>query len=426
VQPFACPGMSGVVGVDVRLVEPVRGDAGLGNLVHVLGANLDLDRYTGRTEQYRVQGLVAVRFGNGDVVLELARQRFVQVMDDAEHPIASLDIVNDDADGVDIEHLGQRQPLVGHLAVDAVEVFFAPNDAGVELFLAQAILDRGLKPLHDLASVAACLVYRLLDYAVTHRVEGRKAKILEFQADGVHAEPVGDRHVDIERFAGDAAALGRHHHRQCAHVVQTVGELDHLAEILRLRLVGILKLHLGQLADPVDHLGDLVAELAGQHLLGDLGVLDDVVQQCRDDARHVHAHFGEHVGDVEWVTDIGLTGQAELTVMGAGAEQVGAVDFVELRPLKVSLEQVGKVAQAEQCSKVVLGIDGRWAAIIARLASGWDGCQWSGVRRHAGADAAWMAASCAPLRAAPEGVPLRRPAIPRRVPAPSPRRGCPW
>jgi hypothetical protein len=53
-----------------RLVEPVRGDAGLGHRVHGLGADLELHRRAQRAHQRGVQRLVAVGLGDGDVVLE--------------------------------------------------------------------------------------------------------------------------------------------------------------------------------------------------------------------------------------------------------------------------------------------------------------------------------------------------------------------
>ena len=57
----------------VVLVEPVGGDAGLGNMVHLARADLKLDRRAVRADQGRVQRLVAVDLRDRDVVLELAR-----------------------------------------------------------------------------------------------------------------------------------------------------------------------------------------------------------------------------------------------------------------------------------------------------------------------------------------------------------------
>ena len=53
------------------LVAPVRGDAVLGVLVHLLGADLDLDGRPSSSAHDGVQRLVAVRLGPRDVVVEL-------------------------------------------------------------------------------------------------------------------------------------------------------------------------------------------------------------------------------------------------------------------------------------------------------------------------------------------------------------------
>ena len=64
-----------VVGGLVLLVAPVRGDAELGPPVHLLGADLHLDRLALGPDHRRVQRLVEVELGHGDVVLEPALHR---------------------------------------------------------------------------------------------------------------------------------------------------------------------------------------------------------------------------------------------------------------------------------------------------------------------------------------------------------------
>ena len=68
----------GEVELAAGLVQPVRGDARLGDAVHVVRADLRLERRAERAEQRRVQRLVAVRLRDRDVVLELAGNRLVQ------------------------------------------------------------------------------------------------------------------------------------------------------------------------------------------------------------------------------------------------------------------------------------------------------------------------------------------------------------
>ena len=66
-----------VVGV-VRFVEPVRGHTGFGDFVHVAGADLQLYRGAVGAKQGRMQRLVAIGLGDGDVVLEFAGEGLVE------------------------------------------------------------------------------------------------------------------------------------------------------------------------------------------------------------------------------------------------------------------------------------------------------------------------------------------------------------
>ena len=95
------------------------------------------------------------------------------------------------------------------------------------------------------------------------------------------------------------------------HVVQPVGELDHqhaqvarhrhqhLAEVLGLALLARGEGQLADLGDAVHQLGDLLAELALEVLLGGRGVFQDVVEQAGRHRGDVHLESDEEVGDLE-------------------------------------------------------------------------------------------------------------------------------
>src|SRR6188768_534029 len=90
-QPLARPIAVRAIARVARLVLPVRRDARLRNLVHVLGTDLHLDRHAIRTEQCRVQRLVTIRPRDGDVVLEPPRHRLVHAVNAAERAVAGID-----------------------------------------------------------------------------------------------------------------------------------------------------------------------------------------------------------------------------------------------------------------------------------------------------------------------------------------------
>ena len=76
-QPLPGPGLRAVRELVHGLVLPMRGDTLLGDLVHLLGPDLHLQRHAPGAEQGRVQRLVTVDPGDGYVVLETARHGLV-------------------------------------------------------------------------------------------------------------------------------------------------------------------------------------------------------------------------------------------------------------------------------------------------------------------------------------------------------------
>ena len=177
-----------------------------------------------------------------------------------------------------------------------------------------------------------------------------EGEVFELVVDAVQSEPVGDRRIDLERFAGDAPALLRRQAAERAHVVQAVRELDqndayvarhgeqHLAEALGLMLLVGGELDAVELGDTVHQLGDALAELARDLALGDRRVFHDVVQQRGGQRLRVEMQLGEDVGDRERVDDVGIAGLAELTFVCGFGEVVGGFELRDVLRLQVAGE----------------------------------------------------------------------------------------
>src|SRR5450830_568185 len=342
-DPLAGPGM-GALGLLVAtgLVQPVGGDAVVGHLFHFAGANLDLDRYAVHAEQCGMQRLVAVGLGDRDVVLEAAGQRFVQIMYSAEDPIAGVDLVDDDPERVDVHDLVEGPALAAHLGVDAVQVLLPSADFTLDAVDGQAVAQGLFDLVDDFLAVAPGALDRLVDPRGTHRVHGLEAEVFEFDADRMHAQPVGDGGVDLKGFLGDAPAFFAGQHFKGAHVVQAVGELDrdhaniaghghgHLLEVFRLGFGLGLEIHLGQFADPVDQFGHGFTKLRLQRFLGDPGVFDHVMEHGRHQALMVHVHVGKNIGHRQRMRDVGFAAATALTVMGLFGVEVRPADQVDL------------------------------------------------------------------------------------------------
>lgn len=325
------------------LVEPVRGHAGFRDLVHLARAHLEFDRRAERPDERRVQRLIAVDLRDCDVVLELAGYGLVERMQRADARVAVERAVDDDAKAVHVEHLRERQLLVAHLAVDAVDRLFAPGDLGVELRVGHRAL-RGLENLADhFAAIAARGLHGLLERRVAMRIEVREAHVLQLAIRIVQTEPVRDRRIDVERFARDAATLFHRHRAERAHIVQAVGELhedhahvarhreQHLAEVFRLRFLATAEFHLVEFRQAVDELGDLRAEALGELALRDALVFHHVVQQRRHDRLRVELPARTDFGDGDRMGDVGFAALAILTEVGFVAEmerRLHLFDFV--------------------------------------------------------------------------------------------------
>ena len=345
------------------LVQPVRRDAGLGDAVHVARADLHLDRHAVRADQRGVQRLVAVQLRDRDVVLELAGHRLVERVQRAEREVARRHVAHDDAEAVDVEHLGEREFLLDHLPVDRVDVLLAAADRRLELRLGEALLDRVEDLVHHLAAVAARALHRLGEHAVAHRVDVLEAELLQLAVEPVEAEAVRDRGVDLERLARDAAALRRRDRVERAHVVQPVGELDqhdahvarhreqHLAEVLGLRVLLRLELDAVELRDAVDEVGDRLAEALRDVVGRDLGVLDHVVQQRGAQRLRVELPVREDLGDRDRVRDVGFAGLAELALVGRVAEVVGLLEAGEVRGLEIPGDALPEAFERGDCAQ---------------------------------------------------------------------------
>ena len=211
-----------------------------------------------------------------------------------------------------------------------------------DVFAAEPRVERVLDARHRFAPVAEHRADTRRDHAMTIGIKRAEAEVLQFGLEAVHAQPLRDRRVDVERFARDAAARFGIDRAERAHVVQAVGELDqdhaqiarhrqqHLAEAFGGGFLPAAEAHLVELGDAVDELGDGGAEL-GRDLLGsELGVFERVVQDRRDDRLGVHAELGEDAGDGDRVRDVGLAALARLPFVGERADFVSAAHARDL------------------------------------------------------------------------------------------------
>ncbi len=170
------------------------------------------------------------------------------------------------------------------------------------------------------------------DLFVCFRLEVLEREVLELAADLAHAQAVRDGSVDFNRLPRNAFAAVAIEVPESPHVVHAVGQLhhddadvldhgeQHLAEALRLAVLGGEEVQLTQLGQAVDAARDFLAELLANLFDGDAGVLDDVVKQPGDHGDRVHPHVRQDMGDHDGMHHVGLAGIARLSFVALPGE----------------------------------------------------------------------------------------------------------
>src|SRR6185437_17102667 len=153
------------------LVGPVRGDAELGVLVHLAGADLHLDTLALGSDYRGVDGAIEVAFGCGNVVVELARDVGPEPMDHAERGVAVADGRDDDAYGANVEELLEGELLTLHLSVDAVHVLWPSVDLRLDAGALKLRTQSYAELLDVLLPVGSALVESACDPPVFLRLE---------------------------------------------------------------------------------------------------------------------------------------------------------------------------------------------------------------------------------------------------------------
>ena len=315
------PGELGVVvalGLGPFLVAPVGGDPDLRHLVHGVGPDLDLERLAVERDDGRVERLVEVVLGDGDVVVELAGDGTPERVDDAQRRVAVPDLVDQQADGVDVVDLGELRALALHLLPDAVDVLRPPLELGLDAGIRQPrpqLLDR---PLDVRLAARPAGVQELRQLPVGLRLERLEREVLQLPLDLPDPETLRERCVDLQRLVGDAMLLLGGQRAEGSHVVEAVRELDehdadvvrhrqeHLPDVLGLPLLVAVGAELGQLRHAVDEMGDLGTELLLDVGEAELGVLGDVVQERRGDGHGIDAELGQDLRGGDRVRDVRL------------------------------------------------------------------------------------------------------------------------
>ena len=310
--------------------------------MHLDRANLHLEGLSLGPNDRGVDRLVHVGSRNGNEVLDSSRHRLPEIVNDAQSRVAVLYRAGNDAQGKQIIHLLDGNSLALDLlmgAVDSLDAGF--QGAGDFVFLellGQPVLDL----LQQVLPYPSFLLDFLSDLAMRLRVQGGEGKILELAPDLSHAQAVSDGSVDFHGLLGNPLPSLHRKEFQSPHIVEPVGQLDqddsdvvhhgqeHLAKILRLAGFLGVKAELVDLGEPVDDVGNVLAEFLFDLLQRSDRVLHDVVQQSHADTTGVELHVGQDIGHGQRMVEVRLTRFTRLSIVLFGRKAIGLPQHLQV------------------------------------------------------------------------------------------------
>jgi len=260
-------------------------------------------------------------------------------VDDPERAVAGGNIIDDDAETVNVGELFEGQRLRLHLAEDRIGLLLAPLDPGVQQSVGDQQFAQFVLDLLDQAFIALGeLGEPLRDGLVGFRIDVAEGQVFQLVAHVLHAHATGERRIDFHRLFGNAGALVVAHVLERAHIVQAIGQFDQkdthvvgdrqqqLAQVFR--LLGLLRheVELFQLGQPLDQTADVLAEQFVDFLPRRGGILDRVVQQRHRDGRLVEMHVGQDGGDFERVGNVRVATGTRLLAMLLHGIDIGFVE----------------------------------------------------------------------------------------------------
>ena len=360
------------------LVRPVRREPALSLLMHLPVADLDFDPHLRIVDDGGVQALVAVALGCRNVVLEAARNHRPAAVDQPQRAIAFADILHDDSEGHHIGQLLEADVPLGHLLPDRVGVLLTAGDLGFETIVGEVQLQPKADAIDEIAALLRQLFQSPGDRGEGVGLELPERERLHLGHHLVHADPLGERGIDIHRLAGDSPALvlGRDVMER-AHVVQPIGELhqqhpdvvaereEELAEVLGGALVLGLGFDLGKLGHAVDQARDVLAEMLLDLFRRGECVLNRIMEDRGDDRLVVELQVGEDARDLYRVAEVRVAGRADLRTVRLHRENVGAVDQPLVRVGIVGANLLDQFVLSQHASKM-----GRCGAFVQARKAG--------------------------------------------------------
>ena len=208
------------------LVLPVSSDAHLGDMVHFIRPDLDLQRFPLNADYGRVQGLIHVGFRYGDKILEPVGNRLPQGVDHSQRSIAFLERIDQDPYRRQIVNLTELFMISLHFAENAVKVLRPAVDLRLDADFLQLFPQNHDRFLDDGFPLLPLLPDLVHQFVILLRFQIAERQIFQFPFDVGYAQTVRQRRKNLHSFPGDLLLLLRRHRLKRSHIVKSVGQFD--------------------------------------------------------------------------------------------------------------------------------------------------------------------------------------------------------
>ena len=198
----------GGIALAALFVTPVGGDTEFVELVHIEGADLHFHAFVFRADDDGVQTFIAVAFGVGDVVVELARDGLPEAVDDTQRGVTLGNGINQNPHGADVKQPVEAEFFLHHFFVNGVDVFRAAGYFEVNVVFFEFATQDVEEVFDVFEAFGAFFVQKQRDFAVFFGFLMAKAEVFELPLELPHAQTVGERGENVEGFFGDGALFG--------------------------------------------------------------------------------------------------------------------------------------------------------------------------------------------------------------------------
>ena len=202
-------------------IFPVSGDAFLGNVMHILSADLHFERLRGRTNHRGVQRLIEIVARRCYPILNATGHRLPVVVDHSEGCVTMAYFVRSDNASCDqIVDLVKADFLPSKFLPNRIQAFDATfHSHKRHLSLRHLFFDTFCNGFQERFIFGTTFLQLLGQLAIVLRMQVTKGEIFQFASEFTHAQPVGNRSENVHRLFSDPFSLFRTQVVQRAHVM---------------------------------------------------------------------------------------------------------------------------------------------------------------------------------------------------------------